>query len=922
MRSSDLLASRVNLAKSIPPDEGSCHGSHERMFERLNRASLSKYVVVHAPEGYGKSSLLSAWYQRVLCRDNVIRGAWFKVDAEDADPSVFWMNLASALSGRWPGVYEMVAAHLPIANDENLHDFFVSLSNHLVSNFRRELHYTIIMDNFGAFRDSASEKQFVEFTDTLPFNMHVIIITRYYRDTLLMRQSSFSMMSLIGPQDLALTEKETAAWLREYTGRDISDACIADVYARTEGWPLAIHAVAESLMLGSEELALAEKHLTSSLDIVNMVFSSQTKALPAHVMSFLLETAFLRSFCASLTNAVTDTQDTAEIIRYLEHHGLFTFSLDSERVWYRYHPLFASWLQSQSLRLRGYQLRTLNYRAGQWYRERNLYLSSTRHIIAASEGDFISRLAQTATTEPLPVSERFLLWLFRFAEESLETSLEFCLLAAWAYAFSGRPDDARYWMGKARGCVYEEEVSRRMDLSLRVIDAKCHTLSGDVDTGIALSDALLSEISHYDDDSLQMVLYQNLGEAYELRGDVALAMKKYARANTLARMSDFKFIASFTRYQSACLQCRKGQLRSAEELCRQALAECPPDFTVYGALYAVLGYVQLMQNKLDGVATCFKRAMNRASLDRNIDIYLEICSFRARHLIAMHEYGEAQLALAMAVRAVRTSTDVPPRGVAHIAFAYQVVLYLSLGDVDSAKEVMDEYNALNIPATSLSILEMGLAAARIDLLRKRNLDRSLASLEQLVKQADDEGLCLIQLELLLTMAGILQAQNEHGRAAACVKKAIELACPEQIIRPFIDSGEAIRLLLIDALGSKRVGIETERFVRRIVRAFDDEHARSEQSMPISIEASLRHSSEDLGLAMERWGLTSREQEVALALLRGMSRKEIAMDFCTSQNTIKTHISHIYEKIGVHSASELLRMFVAQAPFGTRRSQQP
>jgi DNA-binding CsgD family transcriptional regulator len=55
-----------------------------------------------------------------------------------------------------------------------------------------------------------------------------------------------------------------------------------------------------------------------------------------------------------------------------------------------------------------------------------------------------------------------------------------------------------------------------------------------------------------------------------------------------------------------------------------------------------------------------------------------------------------------------------------------------------------------------------------------------------------------------------------------------------------------------------------------------------------------------------WSLTNREQEVLRMLQEGLNRKDIAIRFCTSQNTVKTHIAHIYEKIGVHSVPELLR----------------
>ncbi len=48
------------------------------------------------------------------------------------------------------------------------------------------------------------------------------------------------------------------------------------------------------------------------------------------------------------------------------------------------------------------------------------------------------------------------------------------------------------------------------------------------------------------------------------------------------------------------------------------------------------------------------------------------------------------------------------------------------------------------------------------------------------------------------------------------------------------------------------------------------------------------------------GLTERELEVLLVLVRGKSNQEIAEDLGISAKTVGHHIQHVYEKAGVHS----------------------
>lgn len=56
---------------------------------------------------------------------------------------------------------------------------------------------------------------------------------------------------------------------------------------------------------------------------------------------------------------------------------------------------------------------------------------------------------------------------------------------------------------------------------------------------------------------------------------------------------------------------------------------------------------------------------------------------------------------------------------------------------------------------------------------------------------------------------------------------------------------------------------------------------------------------------KRLGLSPREQEVLEHLVRGRTLPAIASEAHLSYNTVKTHVSHIYQKAGVHTRDELI-----------------
>jgi len=125
--------------------------------------------------------------------------------------------------------------------------------------------------------------------------------------------------------------------------------------------------------------------------------------------------------------------------------------------------------------------------------------------------------------------------------------------------------------------------------------------------------------------------------------------------------------------------------------------------------------------------------------------------------------------------------------------------------------------------------------------------------------------------------------------------------------PFLDEGDLVGLLLRELVGSRGLSYETDKFARKVIAAFDTMASKSPEAgvkpdwMTVStvVESAF----------VDHWNLTNREGEVLQMLVRGMNRKEIAAELHISQNTTKTHISHIYEKMNVHSIPELLRTMI-------------
>lgn len=921
--------SQVNYSKFIPPKINRHYLVRQRLMDRLDRADDHRFTLLLAPEGYGKSSLLSDWSRRAT-EGNKRTVLWFRVDERDANVSCFWDNFIELMNVAWPGIKSSFLGDELMSNYAYPAQMMISLANYIVQVSEPEVQYTFIFDNFHSFTMSESESLIILFAEMLPNNVNIVISSKAHRNNQIMDQDAYNKLLVIGVLELSMTRDETKELLCTSTAAQVSDTMIDTTFRKTEGWPLALYVMIEQIEAGKDVESCMREFSGNDYLLSDAVFSWATKKLPQRIMMFLLKTSFLERFNAELCDYVLEEEGSDEIILYLEDMGVFTFPADSTKTWYRYHGLFAEWLRDQALNLHRDKVRVLNHRACSWYRSHKRKLLAARHAIAASEGDFIVSLTKSVFFRSRITENRLLPWLFNLREDDLKQEPYFCLLASWAYAFSGRPNDARYWLSCAADHIKSggvdstgikitshseqegqvspsDNVENRFDLVSRIILSKCSTLIGDTNQGIESSEQLLSVVDPMLEDMLKMVLFQNLGEAYELSGLLEKARKHYQKAMTLAGVNEFEFLVGLTRYQIIKVAIVEGRLIEAEKLCRIALLECPPDFTVYGALYSALVLVGVMQYKLDELESVLERAFVRVSPDRNMDMYLDTCIARGQYLMTRKNYTEALLQFAQARQAIVAHKDVPPRGVASLVFMAQVRLYIKLKDLESAEDLIREYDAIGFPWSAEGSLQRKTLEAQI-MIEKGMVDESvLKELESLATYALEQKYIISLVEIYLLTMRAYHCLEQSSRAINFLRKALELSKHELIVRVFLDGDDVVRLLLIELIGSRNLGYETDKFARKLIAIFDESSsAGSEGSAEVSWTGE---SSENTFSFVDHWLLTTREREVLQLLVRGMNRKEIAVELCTSQNTVKTHISHIYEKMNVHSVSELLHAMV-------------
>ena len=114
-----------------------------------------------------------------------------------------------------------------------------------------------------------------------------------------------------------------------------------------------------------------------------------------------------------------------------------------------------------------------------------------------------------------------------------------------------------------------------------------------------------------------------------------------------------------------------------------------------------------------------------------------------------------------------------------------------------------------------------------------------------------------------------------------------------------ESGEAIALMVLELVAMAVLVVYTEYGSRLWTLLL-------KTSATMQVEEPLQRSDDDgIGDFVRRYGLTEREAEVVALFVQGRSMGYIAEKVCVSENTIKTHVRHVYPKCGIHNKQELI-----------------
>ncbi|MFN8475637.1 MAG: LuxR C-terminal-related transcriptional regulator [Anaerolineae bacterium] len=869
--STPLLATKLYIP---PPPPRAI--SRSRLINRLNEGLHSKLILISAPAGFGKTTLVSAWVA-----GRPYPTAWLSLDTGDNEPTRFLAYLAAALQTIAPQIGRGVLGALQSPQPPPPETILTTLLNDIAA---VPGDFILVLDDYHVIEAQAVDQALTFLVEHLPPQMHLVIATREDPQLPLARLRVRGQLAELRANDLGFTQAEAREFLNQVMGLDIAPEDIAALETRTEGWIAGLQLAALS-MQGEKDTADFIKSFTGSHHyVLDYLMEEVLQHQPPRVQVFLLRTSILDRMCGPLCDAVLrDTAATGqETLEYLERANLFVVPLDNERRWYRYHHLFADLLR-QRLPLSistttedGASVAELHVRASAWYEENNLPLEAFHHAAAASDIERAERLIQNRA---MPLHFRgavaaILAWLESIPKPVRDAHPSLWVRGATLSLVAGQTSGVEEKLQAAEAALYRTDMNEQTrDLIGQIAAARATLAMTRYDPeGMIPQSRRALEYLRPDDLPFRFTAMWTLGVANQYLGDRAAAAEAFAEALAISQRSGDTFSTMLAVGSLGEVQELDTRLHTAAETYRHALTLIG-DYPLPSGCEVHLGLARIYYewNDLDAAQLHGQQSVQLARLyERVIDRYIVCEVFLARLKLAQGDVAGAAATLARAEQSARQDGFVHRLpGIA----AIQVLTLLRQGQIGAAADLGQTY-------------ELPLSQARIQLAR-RDASAALAVLDPLRQQMESKGWADERLKVMVLEAVALQAQGATDSATRVLGDALALAEPGGFIRLFLDEGPPMAHLLTHAAAR---GIRPD-YVGRLLAAFEDEREDGEDSPLPPRAASLVEP------------LTEREMEILRLIALGLSNHEIGERLFLALSTVKGYNASIFGKLQVQRRTE-------------------
>lgn len=266
------------------------------LMQRLDAGLQSSLILVSAPAGFGKTTIVSDWVSDRSHREPEVRPAWLSLDERDSDPALFLAYLVAALRTVAPDVGQGVLGMLQSSQPPPTETMLTALLNEITT-----LPYglVLVLDDYHLVDSEPVDEALAFLLENLPPQMQLVIVTREDPRLPLARWRARGQLTELRAADLRFTTSEAAEFFNRVMRLGLSAEDVTALENRTEGWIAGLQLAALSIQGRSDAGGFIQTFTGSNRFVLDYLVEEVLQRQPRRVRSFLLQTAILDTLCGA-----------------------------------------------------------------------------------------------------------------------------------------------------------------------------------------------------------------------------------------------------------------------------------------------------------------------------------------------------------------------------------------------------------------------------------------------------------------------------------------------------------------------------------------------------------------------------------------------------------------------------------------------
>ena len=864
------------------------------LYEKLNIGLSRKLILVSAPAGFGKTTVVSDWIDQ-----NKIPAAWFSIDNGDNDPVNFLSYIIAGIQSIHSAFGQGARKLLNSANKPSVESIAGLLINEML---KINENFLLVLDDFHLINNNEVIKIVTYLIDHISFNIHIVILTRSDPALSVSRLRSQDQLVELRLSDLSFSANDISTLFNKKLRLGLSIEDIYSLETKTEGWIAGLQLTAISMRGRVDISGFIHDLKGDNRYIMDYLIEEVLKIQTDEIKEFLLQTSILEQLSAHLCNAVLNRNDSQLILEILEKNNMFVIPLDEERTWYRYHHLFAELLK-QRLHLRGKAaIIELHNNAIEWFKDNSMPLSAIEHAIEIKAFEKSIQLLGEIVETMWKNGQHAAIMKYGdlIPDVFIKKNAEFSLYYSWILIIAGQIQKAEPFLVSAeiitRQIINDNDSSKedinyykKLSGKISVAFAYLYSITADTEKTFSYGKAAMENLSE-DDPLWYSWGWYSIGIAEMSRENLTECIDAFENALVYGKKSGNIYLISTIASRLSPLEKRMGLYTTSYNRCSDLInlmkesgySQIIKSESTYALLYTCMAGIESMRtdfnDALENIKTAYSLCKNES--DNSFKVYVLV-------VYALTLYGRGDIA---GVNKMLNEMDDILK--INIVFPSFMALYIAMkglmlvehNELEKANQFFKE-NGLEYDKKISYLDEFAYCPYALSLIIEKKFKEAEILLSKLLELAQATNRIERIIETKVIYANLNVATGNRETAIINLIEALEAAASENILMSFVLYHSGISDLLKEVY--KIQATTKNNIPKKLI-----------DKLKLALEKREKFIKNNLGS-----GLSDRELETLKLIDEDLSNQEIADKLFVSLNTVKTHVKSIFLKIAVDSRSQ-------------------